>query len=61
MKKYTVISAFSLLSRTLIIEEDIIYAELVRQMYHVYSPKTRKLLGKVSEGVFKGSVTLTDH
>lgn len=55
MKKYVVKLPFSLMSysqRVLIIEGDEVYAELVRQMYHVYSAKTRKLLGKVSGDKF---------
>jgi len=53
MKKYTVLSSFSLLERVLIIEGDIIYAELIRKMYHVYSKTTRKRLGTISEKEFE--------
>lgn len=53
MKRYVVGTPFSLIERVLIVEEDVIYAEKVRQMYHIYSPKTRKRLGTVSEVIFK--------
>ncbi len=52
MKKYTVKQAFSLLERVLIVENDEIYAEKIRQMYHIYSSKTRKRLGTISEVEF---------
>lgn len=52
MKKYEIKTAFSLLERVLMIETDIIYAEKVREMIHIYSPKTRKRLGTVSEPIF---------
>lgn len=52
MKKYKVTQSFSLLERVLIIETDEIYAEKILEMYHVYSPKTRKRLGKISSKVF---------
>lgn len=53
MKKYTVKKAFSLLEKMLILEGDEIYAEKVRQMFHIYSPKTRKRIGTVSERLFE--------
>lgn len=52
MKKYKVIKPFSLLERILLVETDEIYAEKVRQMYHIYSPKTRKRIGTLSETLF---------
>lgn len=52
MKKYKVVQSFSLLERVLIVETDEIYAENVREMYHVYSPKTRKRLGTISSKLF---------
>jgi antitoxin component of MazEF toxin-antitoxin module len=52
MKKYTVTVPFSLLEKVLLIEGDEIYAELVRKMYHIYHPKTRRYIGKLSELVF---------
>lgn len=61
MKKYTIVNAFSLLNRVLLIEGDIVYAELIRQMYHIYSPKTRKCLGTISSEKFLNFVDLTDH
>lgn len=53
MKKYLVKTSFSLLERVLIIEGDEVYAELIRKMYHVYNPKTRKRLGTVSQVEFE--------
>lgn len=52
MKKYTVVAPFSLLERVLLVEDDEIYAEKVRQMYHIYSPKTRKRIGTLSDKLF---------
>ncbi len=56
MKKYTITSPFSLLEKVLMLEGDEIYAEKVRQMYHIYSPKTRKRIGTLSEAVFPNLV-----
>ena len=53
MKKYLVILPFSLLDKTLLMKDDFIYAEEVRQMTHIYSPKTKKYIGKVSTEKFK--------
>jgi hypothetical protein len=58
MNKYKVTKAFSLLDKHLLIPDDIVYAEEVRQMTHVYSPKTRKLLGRLSTEQFKTFVKL---
>ena len=48
MKRYKVTAAFSLLEKVLMIEDDVVYAEVTLQMMSCYSPKTRKFLGKVS-------------
>lgn len=56
MKKYTVIQPFSLLEKILLVETDEIYAEKVRQMYQIYSPKTRKRIGSLSEKLFNDYV-----
>lgn len=48
MKKYEIKKAFSLLEKVLLIEGDQVYAEQKLSMIQVYSPKTRKLLGKAS-------------
>ena len=53
MEKYLALEAFSLLDKTLIVPEDIIYAEPVRLMMHIYSPKTKKFIGKVKATKFK--------
>jgi len=58
MKKYTVVAPFSLLERVLLVENDEIYAEKVRQMYHIYSPKTRKRIGTLSERLFNDYVKI---
>jgi len=60
MKKYKVSQSFSLLERVLIIETDEIYAEQIREMHHVYSPKTRKRLGTISSKVFANFVELAN-
>ena len=52
MKKYIVKNSFALLEKILIVEGDEIYAEQVRLMYHIYSPKSRKRLGSVSTKLF---------
>lgn len=56
MKKYTVTNPFSLLERVLLVENDEVYAEKIRQMYHIYSPKTRKRIGTLSEKLFNNYV-----
>ena len=56
MKKYIVKNSFALLEKILIVEGDEIYAEQVRLMYHIYSPKTRKRLGSVSAQTFPNFV-----
>lgn len=48
MKKYIATGAFSLLDKVLIIPCDEIYAEPIRKMMHIYSPKTRKYIGQLS-------------
>jgi hypothetical protein len=58
MKKYTVTTPFSLLERVLLVENDEIYAEKVRQMYHIYSPKTRKRIGTLSSTLFNEYVKI---
>ena len=58
MKKYTVVAPFSLLERVLLVENDEIYAEKVRQMYHIYSPKTRKRIGTLSDKLFNEFVKI---
>lgn len=57
MKKYKVTTPFSLLEKVLLVENDEIYAEKVRQMYHIYSPKTRKRIGSLSETKFNDYVS----
>lgn len=57
MKKYKVVQPFSLLEKILIVENDEIYAEKVRQMYQIYSPKTRKRIGSLSETKFNEYVS----
>lgn len=57
MKKYRVVQPFSLLEKILIVENDEIYAEKVRQMYQIYSPKTRKRIGSLSETKFNEYVS----
>lgn len=57
MKKYKVKASFSLLEKVLLIPEDEIYAEKVRQMYQIYSPKTRKRIGSLSEKEFLNFVS----
>lgn len=57
MKKYKVTRSFSLLEKILIIETDEIYAEPLREMYSVYSPKTRKRLGTISGKLFHDYVS----
>jgi hypothetical protein len=52
MKKYEIKTAFSLLERVLVVEGDVIYAEAIRKMHHVYSAKTRKRLGTISSEQF---------
>lgn len=52
MKKFDVQNPFSLLERVLILPGDDIYAQLILEMYHVYSGKTRKRLGKISKNSF---------
>lgn len=58
MKKYKVLVPFSLLEKVLLVENDEIYAEQVRQMYHIYSPKTRKRIGSLSETTFNNYVNI---
>jgi hypothetical protein len=53
MKKYIVTNAFSLLDKVLVLPFDEIYAEPVRKMMHIYSPKTRKYIGQVSAEKFE--------
>lgn len=52
MKKYIVNSAFSLLERVLVVDGDTIYAEEDRLMISLYSPKTRKRIGRVPKEKF---------
>jgi len=59
MKKYTVTAPFSLLEKVLLVETDEIYAEKVRQMYQIYSPKTRKRIGSLSETEFNNYVKVS--
>jgi len=56
MKKYKVTKPFSLLEKVLLIETDEIYAEQVREMYHIYWPKTRKKIGSLSSKLFNDFV-----
>lgn len=56
MKKYLVLVPFSLLEKSLILTDDIIFGEELRKMTCVYHPKTRKLLGKISTTEFKNLV-----
>ena len=53
MKKYLVVIPFSLFDKALLLTDEIIYAEEVRKMTHVYSPRTKKIIGKVSTEKFK--------
>ena len=55
MKKYIVNSAFSLLEKILIVDGDTIYAEEDRMMFSLYSPKTRKRIGRVSKEKFNNN------
>lgn len=59
MKKYTVTSPFVILS-TLVIKDDILYAEdkkgLENQYVDIYSPKTRKKLGYMKKEEFVKNV-----
>lgn len=52
MKKFLIIHPFSLLDKTLVLIDDIVYAEEVRTMTHVYSPKTKKCMGKIATSKF---------
>jgi hypothetical protein len=52
MKKYLVLLPFSLSEKYLIMIDDIIFAESVRQMTHIYSSKTKRYVGKVSTKIF---------
>lgn len=56
MKKYLVLLPFSLLDKSLMMMDDIIFGEEVRSMTHVYSPKTKRFVGKISTRVFKDLV-----
>jgi len=56
MKKYTVAKPFSLLEKVLMMENDEIYAEQVREMFHIYSPKTRKRIGSLTARTFEDFV-----
>ena len=56
MKKYTIKKAFSCLEKVLVIEGDEVYAEKVRKMYQIYSIKTRKRIGSVSESLFESYI-----
>jgi len=48
MKKFLVITPFSVVEKLLLIAGDEVYAERVRDMVHIYNLKTRKYIGKVS-------------
>lgn len=52
MEKYEVKKAFSLLEKVLLVPGDEVYAEKIRQMYQIYSPKTRKRIGSLTETKF---------
>jgi hypothetical protein len=56
MKKYLIKSAFSCLEKVLVIEGDEVYAEKVREMYQIYSIKTRKRIGSVSAKLFESYI-----
>lgn len=56
MKKFLVLLPFSLLDKVLLMKDDFIYAEPVREMTHIYSPKTKKYIGKVSSQTFEKMV-----
>lgn len=56
MKKYTIKKAFSCLEKVLVIEGDEVYAEKVRKLYQIYSMKTRKRIGSVSEELFESYI-----
>jgi hypothetical protein len=56
MNKYIVTKPFSLLEKVLIVEKDEIYAEQLREMYHIYHPKTRKRMGSLSAQKFNDFV-----
>lgn len=53
MKKYTVIKAFSVLEKALLIPEDEIYAEQAVSNYRIFNAKTRKYIGAVSQEKFE--------
>jgi len=56
MKKYTVIKAFSILEKALLIPEDEIYAEeAMAERMRIFNPKTRKFIGFASVEKFKES------
>jgi hypothetical protein len=55
MKKYTVIKAFSIMEKALLIPEDEIYAELAISHYKVFNPKTRKYIGSITQEKFEES------
>ena len=55
MKKYKITKAFSVLEKSLLIPDDEVYAEQRRSMILIYSIKTRKLIGSVSELLFYAS------
>jgi hypothetical protein len=52
MNKYLVINPFSLSEKVIVTNGDVVYAELKFKMYHIYCPKTKKYLGKISQEVF---------
>lgn len=60
MKKYLVVLPFSLLERRLVVEGEVLYAELIRQMYHLYDRKTKKRLGTISSEKFLNFVDLLE-
>ena len=61
MEKYKVTKPFSLLEKVLIVENDEIYAEQVREMYHIYHPKTRKRMGSLSAQKFNNFIEKTKN
>lgn len=55
LKKYKVKKAYTILGRTLMLPDDLIYAELGlnNHNYNIFNPKTRKFMGTVFNDKFK--------
>jgi len=59
MKKYTLEIAIAVSGqvKNLLIEGDVVYAELVGSVYHVYNSKTKRQLGFVPKDKFETAIT----